>query len=221
MSDPLSATDQALKRTLDIVLASLLLAALGPLIIICIIISTFDTRSCGLFRQRRIGRWGATFTLLKIRTMRRRRINPTELGTITTADNERITTVGRVLRSLKIDELPQLWNVLIGEMSLVGPRPDVAGYADRLTGADRIILAVRPGITGPASLAFRDEERLLAAVRSPEVYNDEILFPVKTAMNRKYIENYSIIKDIGYLVGTIVPPLCTVQKPPFPSREVS
>ena len=124
--------------------------------------------------------------------------------TVTTADDPRITSVGRLLRRTKVDELPQFMNVLLGHMSLVGPRPDVPGFADRLTGADRIILGVAPGITGPATLAYRREEDLLAAQADPERYNREVIYPDKVRLNRAYVENYTLWRDIEYLWRTVV-----------------
>ena len=104
---------------------------------------------------------------------------------------------------MKIDELPQLFNVLIGQMSFVGPRPDVPGFADQLKGNDRIILTVRPGITGPATLKYRNEEELLASVTDPEEYNAEVVFPDKVRLNREYVENWSFARDIRYIWATI------------------
>ena len=138
--------------------------------------------------------------LFKLKTMR----NENEVSTfITTATDKRITNFGRFLRKTKLDELPQLWNVLIGEMSLVGPRPDVPGYADQLQDEDRIILSVRPGITGPASLAFKDEEELLAKQENPQQYNDEVIWPEKVRINKAYIKNYSLLTDIKIIWKTV------------------
>ncbi|MCH8496630.1 MAG: sugar transferase, partial [Balneolales bacterium] len=130
-----------------------------------------------------------------------------ELSTVTTSTDVRISGIGRILRRAKIDELPQLWNVLKGDMSLVGPRPDVPGYADALTGDDRIVLSVRPGITGPASLFFRKEELLLSRVDNPVEYNDSVIWPEKVRINRRYVENYSFFGDLCWLFYTFVPGL--------------
>ena len=123
---------------------------------------------------------------------------------ITSSNGMRITNSGAFYRNAKIDELPQLWNVLIGQMSFVGPRPDVLGYADRLQGEDRIILSLRPGITGPAQLAYKNEEEVLANQNDPVKYNDEIIWPDKVRINREYIGNYSFFKDFYYIWKTIV-----------------
>lgn len=123
---------------------------------------------------------------------------------ITLKNDARVTDFGRLLRRLKLDELPQLFNVLFGTMSLVGPRPDVQGYADKLTGNDRIILSVYPGITGPATLKFKDEENLLAKQENPKNYNDEIIWIEKIKINKNYIENWSLIGDLKYIFKTII-----------------
>lgn len=116
---------------------------------------------------------------------------------------ESVTPLGAVLRKYKIDELPELWNVLIGDMSFVGPRPDVPGYADRLTGDDRLILKLRPGITGPASLKYANEEEMLAQVENPVLYNDEVIFPDKVRINLDYYYNHSFMQDLRLILQTI------------------
>ena len=122
---------------------------------------------------------------------------------VTTDRDPRITKIGRFFRKTKIDELPQLINVLKGDMSFVGPRPDVPGYADRLQGEDRIILSVKPGITGPATLKYKNEEEILAKVDNPEKYNDEVIWPDKVRINKEYIKNWSLKRDIIYILKTI------------------
>jgi lipopolysaccharide/colanic/teichoic acid biosynthesis glycosyltransferase len=128
---------------------------------------------------------------------------PESTTSVITANNPRITKIGRFLRKTKLDELPQLWNVLLGNMSFVGPRPDVPGFADKLQGEDRIVLSIRPGITGPASLAFRNEEELLAQQENPEQYNREIIWPEKVRINKEYIRNYSLWLDIKIIWKTV------------------
>ena len=108
------------------------------------------------------------------------------------------------MRRYKLDELPELWDVLIGNMSFVGPRPDVPGYADKLQGDDRIILSLRPGITGPATLKYRNEEELLAQVENPQQYNDEVMYPDKVRINRYYAEHYSFAIDIRMIFCTVL-----------------
>ena len=122
---------------------------------------------------------------------------------LTLINDVRITRFGRFIRTYKLDELPQLWNVIKGDMSLVGPRPDVPGYADKLFGEDRIILSVRPGITGPATIKFKDEEFLLSQQEDPIYYNDEIIWKEKVRINKEYIKNWSLKKDVIYLLKTI------------------
>ena len=125
-------------------------------------------------------------------------------SSVSVAGESRITPLGAVLRKYKIDELPELWNVLKADMSFVGPRPDVPGYADALTGDDREVLLLRPGITGPASLKYRNEEEILAAVDNPQIYNDTIIFPDKVRINRYYLHNYSFVSDIKMILCTVL-----------------
>lgn len=137
--------------------------------------------------------------MVKLRTMRA----GTSGTTVTRSDDARITEWGRRFRRYKLDELPQLWNVLLGQMSLVGPRPDVPGYADQLEGEDRAILALRPGITGPATLAWRDEEEVLARVDDPEAYNREVVFPDKVRRNLQYLKTWSMAGDLRLIYTTV------------------
>jgi len=191
---------QAVKRLLDIgaSLSGLLLT--GWIIVLAALVARLETGEPGIFVQSRIGRHGRPFDLYKIRTMNSAAGKAT---TVTTRDDPRITRSGRFFRRTRIDELPQLYNVLVGEMSLVGPRPDVAGFADRLEGAERAILSLRPGITGPATLAFRDEEALLAGVGDPEAYNRDVVYPEKVRINLDYIRHYSLRNDLRYIFRTL------------------
>ena len=191
----------ALKVIFDRVAALLgLLLIWWLLIVVAILIKVKMPGGPALFRQTRIGRHGKPFTIYKFRTM--------TVGhggsSVSVAGESRITPLGAVLRRYKIDELPELWNVLIGDMSFVGPRPDVPGYADRLQGDDREMLELRPGITGPASLKYRNEEELLAAVDNPQEYNDTVIYPDKVRINRYYLHNYSFVKDIEMIVCTVI-----------------
>lgn len=153
-----------------------------------------------LYTQKRVGKDGKLFTIYKFRTMR----VGTDQSSISVAGESRITPLGEKLRRYKIDELPELWNVLIGDMSFVGPRPDVPGYADCLTGTDRDILRLRPGITGPASLKYRDEEYLLSQQADPKNYNDQVIFPDKVRLNLYYLNHYSFVDDIRMILCTIL-----------------
>ena len=125
-------------------------------------------------------------------------------SSVSVAGENRITPFGAKLRKYKLDELPELWNVLIGDMSFVGPRPDVPGYADKLVGEDRKILLLKPGITSPASIKYRNEEELLAQQIDPIKYNDEVIFPDKVKINLNYLENWSFITDIKLIIYTIL-----------------
>lgn len=160
-----------------------------------------DTRKNGFFIQERVGQNGKLFKVIKIRTMRE---GSTFNTVVTTSHDPRITPLGKLFRKTKIDELPQLINVLRGHMSFVGPRPDVPGFADQLAGEDRIILSIRPGITGPATLKYRNEEEILAAQPDPERYNQEVIFPDKVRINREYVENYRFWNDIKYILQTVI-----------------
>lgn len=197
----LSWQQRVVKRTFDLFLALLGLSVTGWLILLAAAISALDTGENGFFTQQRVGRNGKLFTVIKLRTMR---IDPAISTTVTQRSDPRITRFGAFLRKTKIDELPQLVNVLVGDMSFVGPRPDVPGYADRLRGDDCIILSVRPGITGPATLHFRYEEDILAAQPDPEAYNSHVIYPEKVRLNRLYVQDYSFSKDIVYLIQTII-----------------
>lgn len=152
-----------------------------------------------LFTQKRVGENGKLFTIYKFRTM-----SVFHSGSsISVKGENRITSLGAKLRKYKIDELPELWNVLIGDMSFVGPRPDVPGYADNLTGEDRNILKLKPGITCEASLKYANEEELLSLQENPIKYNDEVIFPDKVKMNLDYYRNNNVIKDIRIIFKTI------------------
>lgn len=189
-----------IKRSFDISGSVIGLLLTWWLILLAWLLASLDTRSNGFFTQERVGREGMIFRVIKIRTMRP--INGFETN-VTVYNDPRITFLGKFWRKTKIDELPQLINVLKGDMSFVGPRPDVPGYADILEGEDRIVLTVRPGITGPATLKYRDEENLLAKSNNPETYNREIVWPDKVRLNREYVENWSFWQDLRYIWLTI------------------
>lgn len=170
------------------------------LIIVAILIKIKMPGGPVFFTQERVGRNGKLFTMYKFRSM-----TVSHNGSsISVAGESRITPFGAKLRKYKIDELPELWNVLIGEMSFVGPRPDVPGYADMLKGEDRDILKLRPGITGPASLKYRNEEELLSHVDDPIKYNNEVIFPDKVRINLYYLHNYSFWTDIKLILCTVL-----------------
>jgi len=198
----LSPVQAGLKRAFDITGALLGLILTCWIIVPAWVAASIDTRTTGFFTQARVGRYGRVFHVVKLRTMRPSlHVNTT----VTTGHDPRITRFGRFFRKTKLDELPQLWNVLLGHMSFVGPRPDVPGYADRLQGEDRVLLSVRPGITGPAAVYYRDEEALLAAQADPQRFNDEVLWPDKVRLNREYVEHYSFMEDLRLILDTVLP----------------
>lgn len=189
-----------LKYIFDRVVAFIGLLFLWPVLLIIMLLIGVKMRDGHIiFSQKRVGRDGKLFTMYKFRTM-----SVTHGGSsISVAGESRITPLGAKLRRYKLDELPELWNVLIGDMSFVGPRPDVPGYADNLQGEDRHILKLRPGITGPASIKYANEEELLANVDFPERYNDEIIFPDKVRINLNYYYKNSVWGDIKFILKTI------------------
>ena len=192
------------KRLFDIIAAAFGLAVLSPVMLLVMLAMRVSSRGPLFFTQSRVGRKGRIFNVVKFRTMI---VGSDGNGSITTATDARITPIGRWLRRFKLDEYPQLWNVLIGNMSLVGPRPDVPGYADRLMGRARAILSLRPGITGLATLYFRNEEELLDRADDPKSYNDQVIYPAKVALNLTYLEQWSFFRDIGYILITLIPSL--------------
>ena len=186
-----------IKRLFDFVFSLLGLLFLGGILLICILIASIDTKSFGLFIQSRIGQHGIPFKIFKIKTF---------------SDSSKTTTpFGRFLRASKLDELPQLLNVLMGSMSFVGPRPDVSGYADVLKAEDRIILSVKPGITGLASLKYRNEEEILLQQEFPQIYNDEVIWPDKVRINKWYVCNHTLWMDLRILLFTISPAKFTLE----------
>jgi len=190
-----------MKRFFDIVFSGTGLLFSSWLIITAWIIIRCKTGGRGFFLQERIGKGGTTFKIIKMRTMQE---SATIGSTVTTKNDTRITDIGKKIRKYKFDELPQLVNVLLGDMSLVGPRPDVAGFADKLEGSQNKILSIRPGITGPATLKYRFEENILDNQKDPEKYNREVIWPDKVKINLQYIENYSFITDLKIIINTVI-----------------
>ena len=189
------------KWIFDRVMALVGLVVLSPLLaVVALLIAIKMSGGPVLFRQKRVGQYGELFTMVKFRSMTVAHGG----SSISVAGEARITPLGAKLRKYKLDELPELWNVLIGDMSFVGPRPDVPGYADKLVGEDREILQLKPGITGPASLKYRNEEEILASVEDPIRYNDEVIFPDKVRINREYMEEWSFWGDIRIIFKTVL-----------------
>lgn len=189
-----------LKWIFDRLVSLIGLLCLWPiLLVVAILIRAKMSGGPVLFKQKRVGKDGKLFTMVKFRSMTVAHSG----SSVSVAGEARITPLGAKLRKYKLDELPELWNVLKGDMSFVGPRPDVPGYADKLEGDDRRMLQLRPGITGPASLKYRDEEELLAKVDNPIEYNDKVIFPDKVSINLYYLDHYSFWQDIYMILCTI------------------
>ncbi len=177
------------------------LVVLSPILfVVWILIRIKMPDGPAVFTQKRVGKGGRLFTMYKFRSMSAHHSD----STVSVAGESRITPLGAKLRRYKLDELPELWNVFIGDMSFVGPRPDVPGYADKLEGDDRRVLQLRPGITGPASLKYRDEEVLLAAQANPQEFNDKVIYPDKVRINLYYLDHYSFVADIKMIIATVL-----------------
>ena len=192
--------DAFIKNAFDRGVAFVGLLVLWPVILVIALLVRFKMGDGPVFfTQKRVGQHGRLFTIYKFRTM----AADSTGSSVTVAGEDRIHPFGARLRRYHLDELPELWNVLVGDMSFVGPRPDVPGYADQLQGEDRVVLRLKPGITGPATLKYRDEEYLLAGQPDPERYNNEVIFPDKVRINKYYIEHYSFIQDIRIIIATV------------------
>lgn len=189
------------KYLFDRIMALVGLIVLSPvLLVVWMLIRVKMPDGPAVFTQKRVGKDGKLFTMYKFRSMSAHHSG----STVSVAGESRITPLGAKLRRYKLDELPELWNVLIGDMSFVGPRPDVPGYADKLEGDDRRVLQLRPGITGPASLKYRDEEILLASQANPQEYNDNVIYPDKVRINLYYLDHYSFLADIKMIFATVL-----------------
>lgn len=189
------------KYLFDRIMAFVGLVVLSPILfVVWILIRIKMPDGPAVFTQKRVGKGGRLFTMYKFRSMSAHHSG----STVSVAGESRITPLGAKLRRYKLDELPELWNVFIGDMSFVGPRPDVPGYADKLEGDDRRVLQLRPGITGPASLKYRDEEVLLAAQVNPQEFNDKVIYPDKVRINLYYLDHYSFVADIKMIIATVL-----------------
>ena len=189
-----------MKRTMDLLFSILAVIILFPLFFLLSILIKSTSKGPVFFIQERVGKDGKIFKMIKFRSMF---VTQESSSTISIKGDIRVTKIGVFLRRYKLDELPELINVLLGHMSLVGPRPDVPGYSDKLVGEDRNILELRPGITGPASLKYSNEEEILAKQKNPKVYNDEVMYPDKVRINLEYYNNQSIWLDIKIIFATI------------------
>ena len=190
-----------LKRAFDIFFATLGMILLSPLFIIVYILIRLDSSGDGFFVQKRIGKHGKAFNMIKFRTMYK---NADQKELLTIGKDDRITGIGRSLRRYKIDELPQLANVVKGEMSLVGPRPEVPDYVAHYTAEQKEVLNVRPGITDYASIEYLKESQLLGSVENPEEIYLKKIMPNKLRLNLKYIRHQSMGKDLGIIMQTLV-----------------
>lgn len=177
------------KRLFDFLLSLILLTMLWPLFLVLLIIAALDTSSNGFFIQKRVGQYGKIFKIYKIRSYHK--------------NHHRLSSFGKFIRVSKLDEIPQLINILIGDMSFVGPRPDIQGYYDVLQGEDRLILNLKPGITSEASIKYKNENRILENQQFPLVYNDTIIFPDKVKMNLQYYYNKTFIGDLLIILKTV------------------
>ena len=189
-----------IKRIFDFSFSFIGLIVLSPLLFFIFLAIKIDSIGPVLFSQKRVGKDGELFTLVKFRSMN---LKQNSNSTTTTHGDILITKIGEFLRKYKLDELPELWNVIKGDMSLVGPRPDVPGYADFLRGEDRNILKLKPGITGPASLKYANEEEILARQENPKEYNDKIIYPDKVRINLDYYYQSNLWIDIKIIFATI------------------
>ena len=189
-----------MKRLIDFILSFTGLILLSPFLLFISILIKITNNGSIFFVQERVGKNGSLFKMIKFRTMY---TDHNDNNTISVKGDSRITKLGFFLRKYKIDELPELINVLFGDMSFVGPRPDVKGYADKLKGDNRKILKLRPGITGPASIKFINEELLLSKQENPKYYNDNVIYPEKVRINLDYFYNNSIWIDFKIIFATI------------------
>lgn len=188
-----------LKYLFDRLAALLGLILLSPVLVIVAIIVMVQFRTCNpFFTQQRVGLHGKLFTIFKFRTMEHG-----STSSVAVSSDIRISKLSYFMRTHKLDELPELWNVLIADMSFVGPRPDVPGYADKLEGEDKLILNLRPGITGPASLKYANEDDILATKNDPKKYNDEVIYPDKVRINLEYYHKQTFFGDLKIIFQSI------------------
>jgi lipopolysaccharide/colanic/teichoic acid biosynthesis glycosyltransferase len=196
-----SLTRNAVKRTVDLLIAAVALVLLSPVYAVVAILIKREDRGPVLYRAQRVGKLGVPFRMLKFRTMV---LNADRIGGPSTAgDDPRLTRIGRRIRRYKLDEIPQLWNVVRGEMSLVGPRPEVQHYVDMYTPDERLILSVKPGITDWASIRYRNEGEILRGSSDPERDYLEKIRPGKIRLGLEYVRRQSVWTDIGIIAQTV------------------
>lgn len=180
-----------MKRCFDFLVSLISLILLGFPLLLLIAISAVVTKSSGIFKQERIGQFGKSFKIYKIQTLHEQ--------------TKKIAPFSQFLRDSKLDELPQLLNIVLGDMSLVGPRPDIPGYYDQLNGESRKLLELKPGLTSEASIYFREEEKLLNQQENPSDFNDNVIFPQKVKMNMEYYYKRTFLLDLKIILKTIFP----------------
>lgn len=190
------------KEVLDRLCGLAGLVVLSPVMLVIALTILLTIGRPIFYKSKRVGRHGEVFEMAKFRSMVVGASEQQE-GSVTVRGDRRVTPFGGFLRRFKLDELPELINVVKGDMSLVGPRPDVPGYADMLVGEDRRVLELKPGITGPATLKYANEEALLAQSDDPRKYNDEVIFPDKVRINLDYLNNWSLWSDIVIIFRTV------------------
>jgi lipopolysaccharide/colanic/teichoic acid biosynthesis glycosyltransferase len=190
------------KLVFDLLFAIIGFIFMIPIILIITIIIKLTSKGPVFYIAPRVGKNGKLFNMIKFRSMYVNADKKDE-GSVTVKGDRRVSSIGKFLRKYKLDELPELLNILKGNMSFVGPRPDVPGYADHLKGDDRRVLELRPGITGPATLKYSNEELLLSKVEDPQKYNDEVIFPDKVKINLEYMDSWSLWLDIKIIFRTI------------------
>jgi len=188
-----------LKRCFDILASFFGLILLSPVFLVIALIIRLGMQGPVIFAQERTGRKGKPFTIYKFRTMTLNHGG----STISVKGESRITPIGAKLRKYKLDELPELWNVLIGDMSFVGPRPDMPEYLEKLVDEEKKILELRPGITGPATLKYANEEEILTSVDEPKKYNEEVIWPDKVRINLDYYHSRTFFGDIIIILKTV------------------
>ena len=192
----LSQRQKFIKRSVDVSLGGLFLVLTWPFLIGIYLFILVRYRVNPIFNQQRVGSAGKLFELWKFRTL----ISVNEIESFPPQSTSKYLAF---FRATKLDELPQILQVISGKMSLVGPRPDLPGYADLLEGKDRAILSLRPGLTGLATLKFRNEDELLKIQENPKCYNDQVIWPEKVRLNRYYLEHYSLGMDLDILIKSV------------------
>lgn len=188
------------KRIFDLFISTISLVIFIPLFLLLYLLIFILSGYPVIFKQIRFGQYGKSFTIYKFRTM----VVSSDKNLISTSNDKRITKIGKVLRKFKLDEIPEIINIIKGDMSLVGPRPDMPEYLEKINEYDKVILNLKPGLTGPASLKYINEEEILSNVLDPRWYNDNVIFPDKLRINKLYIEQWSFFLDLKIIYHTLI-----------------